>query len=41
MDECIPAELCDRVIYVKNDCADIWEWSEKVYSIIETKCAGE
>ena len=31
----IPPELRDRVIYVVNDCADIWEWSEKVYRIIE------
>lgn len=41
MKECIPAELSDKVIYVKNDCADIWEWSEKVYRTIETKCVGE
>lgn len=31
----IPCELENRVIYVKNDCKDIWDWSEKVYSIIE------
>lgn len=31
----IPAELKDRVLYVKNDCADIWEWAEKVYQAIE------
>lgn len=28
---CIPQELADRVLYVENDCADIWEWAEKVY----------
>lgn len=33
----IPAELADRVMYVQNDCVDIWEWSEKVYSLIEEK----
>ena len=31
----IPNDLKDKVIYVENDCKDIWEWSEKVYSIIE------
>ena len=24
-------EVKDKVYYVKNDCKDIWEWSEKVY----------
>ena len=24
-----------RFIYIDNDCKDIWDWSEKVYSIIE------
>ena len=27
----IATELQDKVYYVKNDCKDIWEWSEKVY----------
>lgn len=31
----IPANLKDRIIYVENDCKDIWDWSEKVYRIIE------
>lgn len=31
----VPADLTDRVIYVENDCKDIWDWSEKVYRIIE------
>lgn len=31
----IPDYLKNRVIYIKNDCKDIWDWSEKVYSIIE------
>ncbi len=31
----IPANLKDRIIYIENDCKDIWDWSEKVYSIIE------
>ena len=31
----IPANLIDRIIYVENDCTDIWDWSEKVYRIIE------
>ena len=31
----IPTSLIDRIIYVENDCKDIWDWSEKVYRIIE------
>jgi hypothetical protein len=31
----IPNDLRERVIYVENDCKDIWDWSEKVYKIIE------
>lgn len=33
----IPDELADRVIYAENDCRDIWEWSEKVYRLIEKR----
>lgn len=32
----IPNELKDRVIYVENDCKDIWDWSEKVYKMVES-----
>jgi hypothetical protein len=31
----IPCDLEDRVIYIENDCKDIWDWSEKVYKVIE------
>ena len=31
----IPNDLKDRIIYIENDCKDIWDWSEKVYKIIE------
>lgn len=31
----IPNELENRILYVENDCKDIWDWSEKVYGIIE------
>ena len=31
----VPEELAGRVIYVKNDCMDIWDWAEKVYGVIE------
>lgn len=31
----VPDYLQDRAIYVENDCADIWEWSEKVYRRVE------
>ena len=35
METAIPRDLSERVIYIENDCKDIWEWSEKVYCIIE------
>lgn len=31
----IANDLRNKVIYVQNDCANIWDWSEKVYRIIE------
>jgi nicotinic acid phosphoribosyltransferase len=31
----IPENIKDRVIYIRNDCGDIWDWSEKVYCVIE------
>ena len=31
----VPEERAGRVIYVKNDCKDIWDWAEKVYGVIE------
>lgn len=31
----IPGNLKDKVIYVENDCKDIWDWSEKVYGVVE------
>ncbi len=31
----IPSDLKNRVTYVENDCKDIWDWSEKVYRIVE------
>lgn len=34
LESAIPDSLQDRVIYVENDCKDIWDWSEKVYRII-------
>lgn len=30
----ITNDLSNKVLYVVNDCKDIWEWSEKVYSLI-------
>lgn len=37
----IPEKLKDKVMYIQNDCRDIWEWSEKVYCAIEDrKTAG-
>ena len=35
----IPENLKDCVVYLINDCSDIWEWSEKVYQCVESlKC---
>jgi hypothetical protein len=31
----IPSNLNDKIIYIENDCKDIWDWSEKIYKIIE------
>jgi len=31
----IPSDLKNRVTYVENDCKDIWDWSKKVYRIVE------
>ena len=33
----IPSELKEKIIYIENDCKDIWDWSEKVYKIIESQ----
>ena len=33
----VPDCLKDRIIYVDNDCRDIWDWSEKVYRVIEKR----
>ena len=35
LDPYVPASLVERIIYVENDCKDIWDWSEKVYTMIE------
>ena len=37
----ISSDLKDKVIYVENDCKDIWDWSEKVYSIVEKTKVGK
>lgn len=31
----VPDYLSDKIIYLENDCEDIWDWSEKVYQKIE------
>lgn len=31
----IPFAIKDKIIYIENDSKDIWDWSEKVYGIIE------
>ena len=35
LEKYIPDELKNRVVYIENDCKDIWDWSEKVYRVIE------
>ena len=32
---CVTEFVCHTIVYVKNDCKDIWDWSEKVYGTIE------
>ena len=34
LDSKIPKHFRDKVIYVENDCKDIWDWSEKVFQVI-------
>lgn len=36
----IPNDLKDRIVYIENDCKDIWDWSEKVYRVIENSKTG-
>ena len=31
----IPYDLKDKVFFIKNDCKDIWEWSEMVYEFVK------
>ena len=31
----VPENLAVKVMYIENDCKDIWDWSEKVYCIVE------
>ena len=33
----IPEELRSRTHFIRNDCKDIWEWSEKVYEYVKTQ----
>lgn len=37
----ISDDLKDRIIYIENDCKDIWDWSEKVYGMIEKSADAE
>ncbi|MBR3904931.1 MAG: hypothetical protein IKJ51_04405 [Clostridia bacterium] len=32
----IPKNLLSKIVFVENDCPDIWSWSKKVYEIVET-----
>lgn len=33
----IPENLQSKVVYIKNDCKDIWEWSRKVYMTVKER----
>ena len=35
LEDLIPLELLEKVLFIDNDCVDIWDWSEKVYTIVE------
>ena len=37
MEPYISKELKSRVRFIKNDCKDIWEWSEKVYEYVKRR----
>lgn len=37
----LPNSLTDKIIFVENDCKDIWDWSEKAYRIIEECTIGK
>jgi hypothetical protein len=37
LEDKIPDDLRSRVIYIVNDCDDIWSWSEKVYQTVERR----
>ena len=41
LESVIPRDLQNKVICVENDCKDIWDWSEKVYCIIEKSAEQE
>jgi len=30
----VPSNLVDKVLYVENDCKDVWEWADKIYSLL-------
>jgi len=30
----IPPVLINKVFYIKHDCADIWDWTDKVYNFV-------
>jgi len=32
----VPPNIADKVVYIENDCADIWHWAEKVYEFVRT-----
>ena len=36
LEKAVPDALRSRTYFVENDCADIWEWSRKVYEFIKT-----
>ena len=31
----IPENLQGKIVYIENDCKDIWEWSRKVYNTVK------
>jgi CO dehydrogenase/acetyl-CoA synthase beta subunit len=31
----IPENLLNKIIYIENNCKDIWEWTEKVFNTIK------
>lgn len=37
VENAVPLQWQNRVVYLENDCKDIWEWAEKAYLAVEAQ----